>query len=91
MSKNDAGKPKTAQPGWYDFAGGKRFFDGKQWTDHYAYTPEPALDFWEIVGAVCLGVVGAFVLLWIAAQVAPDLFYLPVKFVVEANDLPDGF
>lgn len=32
-----ADESQEAQAGWYDHAGGKRFYDGERWTDHYAY------------------------------------------------------
>ncbi len=79
--------------GWYDHAGGKRFWDGEEWTEHYAYVPPPSksLDFWEVVGAVALGVILGFGALWLGAQMAPDDIYLPVKFVVDPDRLDLDF
>lgn len=85
---------KTEHPeGWYDYAGGKRFWDGEAWTDHYAYVqpPSQSLGFWEIAGAVALGVILGFAALWLGAQMAPDDIYLPVKFVVDSDRLDLDF
>lgn len=77
------------EAGWYDYAGGKRFFDGEKWTENYAYVPPPeARNYWEQVGIVCLGVLAALFILWVGAQASPENIYLPVKFVVK--ELPSA-
>lgn len=51
------------QPGWHPYFGGLRFHDGNEWTDHIAPPRvQTSLDFWETVGAVCFGIIGAAVL-----------------------------
>jgi Protein of unknown function (DUF2510) len=72
--------------GWYDFNGGKRYWDGETWTDHLAYVPlasAPVSYVWITV-AVAVGMVIGWFLIWAGAQAAPDTFYWPVKFVVKA-------
>jgi hypothetical protein len=77
--------------GWYDYAGGLRFWDNG-WTEHYA---PPAgrqrteINYWKITKAVAGGLLIGWFLVWLLAQAAPDTFYWPVKFVVE--ELPAGF
>jgi len=92
ISQVEEQKKKPAA-GWYDHAGGKRFYDGAEWTDHYAYVPPPVThrSTWDLAGAVFIGVLAAFFVLWLLAQLDPDNAYLPVKFVVDASDLPSGF
>lgn len=79
------------QRGWYDYAGGLRFWDGG-WTDLYApptrqQLPDP-INYWKIAEAVAGGIVMGWFLIWLGAQVLPDYVYWPVKFVVE--ELPAG-
>jgi hypothetical protein len=77
--------------GWYEFAGGLRFYDGNSWTDHYAppaRNPKP-IDYGKITLSVAGGMILGWFLIWLGAQVAPDEIYWPVKFVVE--ELPEGF
>lgn len=77
--------------GWYEYAGGLRFWDGG-WTDHYApptrMSPPEQINYFAIVLAVAVGMVIGWLVIWILAQIAPDTFYWPVKFVVE--ELPSG-
>lgn len=77
--------------GWYEYAGGLRFWDGG-WTDHYAppirMTPPDRINYFNIVLAVAVGMVVGWLAIWILAQIAPDTFYWPVKFVVD--ELPNG-
>lgn len=78
--------------GWYESGRSLRYWDGESWTDQRAplptNLPEP-LTRREIAGAVTLGVLGAWFVVLLLAQISPDNFYLPVKFVVE--ELPGGF
>jgi hypothetical protein len=80
---------KEAAPGWYESeSGGLRYFNGSAWTEHRAPAP-PAVQLLhptQIAWGVFQGVFGALALVWFLAQVAPDVFYLPVKFVV--GELP---
>jgi hypothetical protein len=77
--------------GWYDFNGGKRYWDGGAWTHHFAYVPPPVaperISYIGIALAVAIGMVAGWFVIWLGAQEAPDTFYWPVKFVVE--DLPN--
>lgn len=81
------------EPGWYEYAGGLRFYDGNGWTDHYAPPARHAgpmeIDYGKIALAVAGGVVLGWFLIWLGAQVAPNEVYWPVKFVVE--ELPEAF
>jgi hypothetical protein len=73
-------------PGWYEFQGGFRYWDGGQWTEHFGPPHPPMLTQRQIASAVLVGALAAFFVVWMAAQLAPDTFYVPVKFVVK--DLP---
>ena len=77
--------------GWYEYAGGLRFWDSG-WTNHYAppaRTPEPGrINYFNIVFAVAVGMIIGWLAIWLLAQIAPDTFYWPVKFVVD--ELPSG-
>jgi len=92
-----ADESQEAQAGWYDHAGGKRFYDGERWTDHYAYVgPTKAQRasgelFLIVLCATFLGVLLALGVVWLGAQSAPDDIYFPVKFVVESSELPPAF
>lgn len=77
--------------GWYDYpqGGGRRFWDGQQWTDHFVPPPaEPERraggpGIAEIIVGVALGMILGWGLIYLGAQIAPDDIYWPVKFVVE--------
>jgi len=79
------------QRGWYSYAGGLRFWDNG-WTDNYApptvHPPQP-INYWKIAEAVTGGVLLAWFIIWLGAQISPDHIYLPVKFVVK--ELPEAF
>ena len=75
--------PQT--PGWHLAEGTLRYFDGASWTEHI--TPPPNLSSSSIAGAVCVGVLAAFFIIWLGAQLSPEHVYLPVKFVVK--ELPN--
>ena len=77
----DADEPIPA--GWHDIEGTLRYHDGRDWTDHIAPPPQPTLSKREIAEGVLLGIVLAWFLLRVAADVSPDTFFLPVKFVVD--------
>lgn len=72
--------------GWYEYAGGLRFWDGG-WTDQYApptRMPEPKpINYFNIAFAVAAGMVIGWLAIWLLAQIAPETFYWPVRFVVE--------
>lgn len=84
-----AGDPRAhAEPikipaGWYETEGTLRYFDGESWTSHLAVPHPPILSTSGIAGAAFLGVLAAFFILWLGAQIAPDHVYLPMKFVVK--------
>jgi Protein of unknown function (DUF2510) len=85
----EASSPKHA-PGWYEFHGGQRFWDGERWTDHMApprSLPAEPMGFAKTVLAVAVGVVLAWGLIYAGSEVAPDDIYVPVKFVTE--DVPN--
>jgi hypothetical protein len=77
--------------GWYSYAGGLRFWDNG-WTQHYApptvHPPQP-INYWKIAEAVAGGILVAWFIIWLGAQLSPDHVYLPVKFVVK--ELPEAF
>lgn len=75
------------QPGWYPTDGTLRYFDGESWTDQVAPPYPKNLSTAGIAGSVMIGILGAFLLLWLGAQIAPEHIYLPVKFVVK--ELPN--
>lgn len=81
-----ASKEEKAPAGWYERDGGLQFWDGKDWTLHRVPKPPSVLTKGNIAEAVFFGVFAALAAVWILAQIAPDIFYFPVKFVVE--DLP---
>jgi hypothetical protein len=77
-----------APAGWYEESDGLRYWDGSAWTAQRApKPPPPPLSQRAMASAVLLGVLAAWFVIWLLAQIAPDTFYLPVKFVVE--DLPN--
>lgn len=78
-----------AKAGWYKFAGGLRFYDGSEWTDHYAPPPQEARTMSELTLAVAGGVLIAWFIIWLGAQIDNEHIYWPVKFVVD--ELPQGF
>ena len=81
----DEEKPVPA--GWYERDGGLQFFDGEEWTDLRApaLPKVQLLHTTQIAWGVFQGVFGALALVWFLAQVEPDWFYIPVKFVVDAS------
>jgi uncharacterized protein DUF2510 len=78
---------QDAAAGWYEEDQGLRYWDGTSWTAQRAPRPLKPLTQREIASAVMLGVLGALFIVWLGAQLAPDTFYLPVKFVVK--ELPN--
>jgi hypothetical protein len=94
----EAQQPPTDQtqqwpPGWYTFpqGGGIRYFDGTDWTDHFA--PPPALTgrqpmgFLTTVLAVFIGVVLGWAAIWGGSKVTDDI-YFPVKVEVDTPAIP---
>jgi hypothetical protein len=71
------------RPGWHERNGTLRYFDGDQWTDHIAPPYPSNLTTGGIAGAVAIGILVAFFLIWLGAQISPEHVYLPVKFVVK--------
>ncbi len=67
--------------GWHLTEGTLRYFDGANWTEHIA--PPASLSSGKIAGSVCVGVLAAFFIIWLGAQISPEHIYLPVKFVVK--------
>jgi Protein of unknown function (DUF2510) len=84
-----AQSPAQYQAGWHSFAGGLRFHDGTDWTDHLAPPPpkRQPLNRLEVALAVAVGVLLALAIVWGLAQIAPEQVYIPVKFVVELPGL----
>jgi len=81
-------KPGIKAPaGWYEDDGGLRYWDGTAWTEQRAPKPADPLSQRAIASAVLVGVLAAWFVIWLGAQFASDIFYWPVKFVVE--DLPE--
>lgn len=80
----------VARMGWYEWAGGLRYHDGINWTDHLAppNAKVRSLGFGEVVMATAIGAFLAIAVVWGLAQAEPDTFYFPVKFVVD--ELPQG-
>jgi hypothetical protein len=87
LSKGASEKDQRTEPGWYKHGvRGLRYWDGDKWTEHIA--PAPAKPSQGITGlqvavAVFVGVLAAWGAILALAQVDPDSFYVPVKFVVE--------
>jgi proline-rich tail region repeat protein len=78
----------STPPGWYDNEGGLRFWSGSQWTEQRAPTPPPApksIGIVEVIAGVALGMVLGWAIIYLGAQLAPEAFYWPVKFVVEED------
>lgn len=49
-------------PGWYEYDGGQRYWDGEQWTEHRAEPPKKKggrLWLWIVVVALAIGVLTA--------------------------------
>lgn len=81
--------------GWYPDPGGsgtERYWDGKRWKGEREVDTKTAtvsyvkLDPSSTVLIVAFGMVVGWFLIWLGAQVAPDIFYWPIKVVV--NELP---
>jgi hypothetical protein len=87
MEASDASE--SFEAGWYDYDGGKRYYDGQAFTEHFAYVPEPQkqLGFGEVLAAVVFGMLIAWGLIYLGSQLSPDHIYWPVKFVVK--ELPN--
>lgn len=91
-ASDKANEPDNPEPGWYDYAGGLRLWNGERWTDQYAPPPPPPaerINYRSIAGAAAIGMVIGWFVIWALAQAWPETFYWPVKFVVE--ELPEGF
>lgn len=73
--------------GWYEDGVGLRFWDGTTWTEQRAPKLREPMTQRALASAVLVGVLAAWFVIWGLAQVAPDTFYLPVKFVVK--ELPN--
>jgi hypothetical protein len=69
--------------GWYEDAGSLRYWDGDKWTDQRAPKPLAPMTQRALASAVLIGVLAAWFVVWLLAQMAPETFYLPVKFVVK--------
>jgi len=76
---------RRAAAGWYEYAGGLRFYDGDKWTDHIAPPRQKVVEvnYWRIAAAVTFGMVLAWAIIWGGAQLSPEHIYWPVKFVVK--------
>ena len=76
-------------PGWYDFHGGLRFWDGERWTEHIAPPPREEtkekgpMGFLETVLAVAIGALLAWGAIYLGPELAPDDIFVPIKFVGE--------
>jgi hypothetical protein len=74
---------RSAAPGWYPYAGGQRFWDGEGWTSNYA--PPRSFSYAGIAGAVAVGIMGAWLLIWLFAQLEPSVFFWPIKTVAQED------
>jgi len=84
MGEPSEGSGETTTPaGWYEDGDGLRYWDGSGWTDQRAPSQPTPLGQRQIAQAVLLGVLCAWFVIWLLAQIAPDTFYIPVKFVVD--------
>jgi hypothetical protein len=82
-------EPAELEAGWYTYgANGLRFYDGGDWTPHFAPAPAKTLNLSEMILAVAGGVLIAWFVIWLGAQIDPDHVYVPVKFVVD--ELPNA-
>ena len=78
--------------GWYEDSGSLRFWDGDKWTDQRAPVPPELpqpLTQRQIASSVLVGMLCAFFVLWLGAQISPEHVYLPIKFVVK--ELPSVY
>jgi hypothetical protein len=73
--------PAASPPeGWYDYAGGLRFWDGKDWSDHFA---PPRRSLVAVAGATAVGLIVGWLIIWALAQLEPAVFFWPTKTVVD--------
>ena len=81
----EASTPPTEHTpaGWYEDGVGLRYWDGGQWTEQRVPKPPEPMTQRALASAVLAGVLAAWFVIWLLAQIAPDTFYMPVKFVVE--------
>jgi hypothetical protein len=88
-------------PGWYEYphGGGRRFWDGQQWTDHFvppldsgaAAKPGAGhgpLDFGRTVLAVWAGFILGWGTVFLGSQIAEDSIYWPVKAASDEVEIP---
>lgn len=75
----DGPSEPDVEAGWYKFAGGLRFYDGSEWTDHYAPPPQKARTMPELTLAVAGGVLIAWLIIWLGAQIDNEHIYWPVN------------
>jgi hypothetical protein len=94
MEGNEAAQPASEEtrPGWYIYpdGGGRRFWDGRRWTDHFVYVPpgRGVEDFISRFLAVFLGVLAALIAFRYLADADPDTFFMPIKVVVDPDKIP---
>ncbi len=85
--EGDAEPTQSTPAGWYEDGPGLRFWNGDAWTEQRAPKPVEPMTQRALASAVLVGVLAAWFVIWLLAQLAPDTFYVPVKFVVE--ELPN--
>lgn len=66
--------------GWYAYAGGLRFWDGNDWSDHFA---PPRRSLIAIAGATACGLVTGWIIIWLLAQIEPAGFFWPTKTIID--------
>jgi hypothetical protein len=79
------------EPGWYEFpqGGGRRYWDGQAWTDHFVPPPpteSAGLSFGRIVLAVWAGAVLGWGTIWLLSKATEEVYW-PVKTVLERDDV----
>jgi hypothetical protein len=75
---------KHSAPGWYEFNGGFRYWDGQVWTEHFGPPHPPFLSWPRIALAVAIGVVVAWLVILFLTKTIPDTFSFPVKVDVKS-------
>jgi hypothetical protein len=75
---------KQSAPGWYEFEGGFRYWDGGVWTDQFGPPHPPRMSWVRVASAVAIGVIVAWALILTATKAAPDAFSVPVKVEVKS-------
>lgn len=74
-------------PGWYPLdGGGQGYWDGTRWVSAVP-APSKQLAMVDIVGAVMVGVLLAWLVIYVGARFVSDDIFFPVKVVVDQQKL----